>query len=186
MQSLKIVITGGPSTGKSSLLKALSRYKVPCFEEISRQVTLEARQHGVSQLFVEDPLHFSQKLLDARIKQYEASLVVENPFVFFDRGIPDVKAYLNFAKTPHPDFFHQAALDLRYDCVFILPLWEEIYTTDSERYESFSQALEIQWHLQSYYNTLGYEPIEVPIGIVEERIAFIKHKLEAAFQLSPF
>jgi predicted ATPase len=186
LQSLKIVITGGPSTGKSSLLKALSLYEVPCFEEISRQVTLEARQHGVTQLFVEDPLHFSQKLLDARIKQYKASLAIENPFVFFDRGIPDVKAYLNFAKTPHPNFFHQAGLDFRYDCVFILPLWEEIYTTDSERYENFSQALEIQLQLQSYYTSLGYKPIEVPIGLVAERIEFIKQKLEAKFRVSPF
>jgi predicted ATPase len=45
--SKRIVITGGPSTGKTTLIKQLQSRGFLCFEEISRQVTLEARSRGV-------------------------------------------------------------------------------------------------------------------------------------------
>ena len=37
--------------------------KSSCMEEISRQVTLEAQEKGIEQLFLEDPLMFSEQLL---------------------------------------------------------------------------------------------------------------------------
>lgn len=153
-----------------------------CFHEISRQVTLEARKNGVGQLFLADPVYFSQKLLEGRIRQFKEAENETNPLVYFDRGIPDVKAYLDFSKTPHPPIFLEAGRQYRYDLVFMLPLWEEIYISDNERYENYAQAVEIHHALAAHYTELGYQPIEIPVGSVAGRTAFIFDYLNKAIR----
>ena len=61
-----IVITGGPGTGKSSCIKELKRRGFICFDEISREITLKAKQEGIDQLFLTKPLLFSEMLLEGR------------------------------------------------------------------------------------------------------------------------
>jgi len=58
------VITGGPGSGKTTLVKELEAKGFACLHEISRQIILEAQQQGIDQLFLEDPLLFSRKLLE--------------------------------------------------------------------------------------------------------------------------
>ena len=89
----KIVLIGGPGTGKSSILNELISRGFHCKPEISREVTLEAQKKGIDQLFLTDPLLFSNLLLEGREKQYLDAKESTEKFVFFDRGIPDVHAY---------------------------------------------------------------------------------------------
>ncbi|NDK18831.1 MAG: ATPase, partial [Zetaproteobacteria bacterium] len=49
--------------------------------------------------------------------------------------------------------------------------------TDSERYESFEQALAIHNHLKNTYELLNYKTIEVPVGNVTQRVDFILKSL---------
>ena len=65
-----IVITGGPGTGKTTIIDALIEQGYACFPEISRQITLEAKKQGIEQLFLEKPLLFSELLLEGRKKQH--------------------------------------------------------------------------------------------------------------------
>ena len=67
----KIVITGGPGSGKTSLIDFLEENGYQCQHEISRQVTLEAKKKGIDQLFLSDPILFSQLLLKGRLQQYQ-------------------------------------------------------------------------------------------------------------------
>jgi predicted ATPase len=55
----------------------------------------------------------------------------------------------------------------------MMPPWQEIYITDSERYESFEQSLAIYNHLKKTYLELDYEIVEVPIGTISKRVNFI-------------
>ena len=173
MKKKKIVITGGPGTGKTSVIMELEQKGHLCLHEISRQVTLEAQKEGISQLFLEKPLLFSEKLLEGRIKQYKEAEKRNSDVIFIDRGIPDVVAYLDYFGNDYPSIFTQAFTDYRYDQVFILPPWETIYTRDNERYESFEQAVLIHHHLHQSYHTAGYEPIEVPTGNIKKRVSYI-------------
>ena len=43
----RIVITGGPGTGKSTIINELIKQDYTCMEEISRQVTLDAQKEGI-------------------------------------------------------------------------------------------------------------------------------------------
>ncbi len=174
MKSRKIVITGGPSTGKSTVINELKKRKYTCFDEVSRDIIKEAQEQGIEQLFLEDPYLFSQKLLEGRLKQYREADKLNQSVIFFDRGLPDVNAYLKYIKQPIPDEFEKITREHSYDQpVFIMPPWDEIYTTDAERYESFNQAQLIHNKLVNYYKELGYYLIFVPFGPVEKRVDYI-------------
>lgn len=173
MNTKKIVITGGPGTGKSTLINELIRRGFNCLEEISRQVTLDAKKQGIDQLFLTKPLLFSELLLKGRQKQFIDADIYKDKTVFFDRGIPDVLAYMDFIGDSYPQKFTEVCKNSAYDLVFILKPWEAIYTIDNERYENFAQALEIHDHLINTYQSYNYNLIDVPFDTVENRTDFI-------------
>ena len=172
-----VVIIGGPGTGKTTIIEGLLAKGFCCYPEISREVTLEAKKQGIEQLFLENPLLFSELLLEGRKKQFHNAQKEPHDIVFLDRGIPDVLAYMHYIGDSYPAFFDQACRDHIYTKIFLLPPWEDIYISDNERYENFEQAKLIYNHLTETYQKYGYDLIEVPKGTVEERISFILNQL---------
>jgi predicted ATPase len=64
----------------------------------------------------------------------------------------------------------------RYDRrVFVLP--EAIYTIDSERDQTFIEALHVHGTVTRWYRRCGYETIEVPTGTVAERCTYVLRAL---------
>lgn len=174
----KIVITGGPGTGKSSLINELIHQNYFCMLEISRKVTSDAKKKGIDQLFLTEPLLFSQLLLEGREQQFVDAGKENTSIVFFDRGIPDVHAYMNYIGVDYPDLYKERSLKYKYTSVFMTPPWQEIYHSDDERYENFEQSLAIHNHLEKTYLELGYSILNVPIGSVRERVQFILNSLK--------
>ncbi len=168
-----IVIIGGPGTGKTTIIDGLIAKGHCCYPEISREVTMEAKKKGIDQLFLENPLLFSELLLQGRINQYKNASTEPHKTVFLDRGIPDVLAYMHYIGDSYPVHFDEACRDHKYSKIFILPPWEEIYTSDEARYENYEQAKLIYNHLVETYQKYGYCLIEVPKDTVENRILFI-------------
>ncbi|GAA4301108.1 AAA family ATPase [Aestuariibaculum suncheonense] len=178
MSTKKIVITGGPGTGKSSLINELIKRGHTCLEEISRQVILEAQKEGIDQLFLTNPLLFSEQLLKGRTQQFEEAKTYSAETIFFDRGVHDVIAYMNFIGDSYPQHFIEACKNSIYDGVFILKPWEAIYTSDNERYESFEQALQIHDHLLNTYSSYNYNLIDVPFDTIENRADYILNAIK--------
>ena len=173
----KIVITGGPGSGKTSLISHLSEIGHQCKQEISRDVIIEAQKQGIEQLFLTDPLLFSHKLLEGRLKQFLETKNLKKTFLFYDRGLPDITAYMDYTNAKYPASFFEICNNNRYDFVFLLPPWKEIYEQDNERYESFEEAKKIYHFLVKAYIKYGYTVIEIPPGTIENRILFIFNKL---------
>lgn len=173
MKTKKVIIIGGPGTGKSTIINELIKRDYACLEEISRQVTLDAKKKGIDQLFLTNPLLFSELLLKGREQQFQSANSLETDIVFFDRGIPDVLAYMDFIGVEYPAHFVDTCKKSKYDAVFILKPWEAIYTSDNERYEDFNQAKDIHKHLVNTYQSYNYSLIDVPFDIVEKRTDFI-------------
>jgi predicted ATPase len=172
-----IVIIGGPGTGKTTIIDGLVENGYCCYPEISRQVTAQAQQQGIEQLFLENPLLFSELLLEGRKKQFLDAHQEPHNIVFLDRGIPDVLAYMHYIGDSYPSFFDVACKEHIYSKIFILPPWEDIYVSDQERYENFEQAQLIHDHLVETYEKYGYELIEVPKDTVDKRILFILEQI---------
>lgn len=180
MNAKKIVITGGPGTGKTSVINELKNRGYYCFEEIIRTLTTEAKKESNASLhisnpiaFVNDPYHFNTRLLNGRVEQFVQSKVLNHEKSFFDRGIPDVLAYMDFFDQPYDDVFIDACTIHKYTHIFILPPWEDIYTSDNERFETFDEAVKIHDCLVKIYDQLGYDINNVPFGSISERTNFI-------------
>lgn len=178
MNTKRIVITGGPGSGKTSLIQHFELLGHQCIPEISREITLQAQKEGIDQLFLEKPLLFSERLLEGRVKQFHQANGLENKILFYDRGIPDVTAYLNYLDTSYPLYFDETCNTHRYDAIFLLPPWEAIYERDNERYESYEEAELIFKFLHKAYENYGYEVDHVPTGSLEYRSKHILQKLE--------
>ncbi|MBV7267729.1 AAA family ATPase [Winogradskyella luteola] len=173
MNPLKVVIAGGPGTGKTSIINHLKVRGFFCYDEVSREVTLQARKEGIDQLFITEPLLFSRKLLEGRIRQFLNAEKENENVVFLDRGLPDVIAYMDYVGDDYPKHFIEACENHKYDLIFVLAPWQEIFTSDSERYENFEQAIEIHHHLLKTYMRFDYQLIDVPFGTIEARTDFV-------------
>lgn len=180
LNSKKIVITGGPGTGKTSVINGLEKAGYKCFHEVIRDITMEAKKAGDLKSFTTNPIAlvsdselFNQKLLEGRTQHYKASFGVKDEVVFFDRGIPDVLAYMNYFKQEYDGSYVNAAVENKYDVIFLLPMWKSIYTNDDERFESYEEGVEIENQLKEIYTRCGYDVIMVPKDTIDNRINFI-------------
>jgi len=183
----KIVITGAPCTGKTVIINELEAKGYHCFHEIIRTMTAKAKAKAKGTpkkqvtnplVFVEDSFKFNQLLLDRRLSQFKESQKLDITISFFDRGTPDVLAYMDYFKQPYYESFRNVCKTTMYDKIFILPPWKEIYITDNERLETFSEAKQLHEHLLHSYKEFGYEPISIPKTTVAKRISFILKELK--------
>ncbi len=171
LEPKKIVVTGAPSTGKTSLIQRLFHTDLTCFEEGSRSIIAAALKNGVENPFLDHPLAFSEALFAHRLNDYFAPK--QTSIHLYDRGIHDVVAYLLHIGVEVPCGMLEDCHTFKYDTVFVLPPWEAIYTKDDERLESFEEAQKLHVTLQNTYATFGMNCIEIPKGGLAEREAFI-------------
>lgn len=166
----RVVITGGPATGKTSLITEFKRLGYQIFPEVARVVIKQQLALNSIKVPWLDVSGFSQLVLEEQCHHFK---IAKNSLSFFDRGIPDIIGYLNHANQPFFDSLIDTAENLKYNFIFILPPWEEIYETDNERREDFFEATKLFKAINDAYIRLGYQTIEVPKLTVKERIQFI-------------
>jgi len=174
----RIVLTGGPSTGKTSIINFLKKKGHYCFDEISRQVIQEYQTKGIPQPFKTHPNEFSNQIFESRVQQFEKAKFTDKPVLFYDRGLPDVIAYMNSVNTKVFNYYQNETSSRKYSQIFIFPPWKEIYIKDTERFESFEEALTIHKALIKCYKNFGYLPIEVPFDTIENRGYFILNSIQ--------
>jgi len=180
LNTKKIVITGGPATGKTAIINYLRSNGFTCFEEVIRKLTAAAKDSGdIKEIhsnpiaLVSDSEQFNQTLINLRIDDFLASKHLDADSHFFDRGMPDVLAYMSYFNQPIKKEFINICEKYIYDYMFLLPPWKSIFTDDGERFETFEQATDIYYHLRDTYKNFGYNVIEVPFGTIEDRAKFI-------------
>lgn len=185
MNTKRIVITGGPGTGKTSIINELKKKNFYCFEEIIRTLTLAVKKESDASThisnpiaFANDPMLFNTNLLNGRISQFKQAKNIEENISFFDRGIPAVLAYMAFFNQDYGDTFIKACKDNVYNHVFLLPPWEAIYKSDNERFETFEESKKIHLLLEKIYKSFGYNIIEVPFDSIKNRTDYVLNILE--------
>ncbi|ARQ00823.1 AAA family ATPase [Pseudorhodoplanes sinuspersici] len=167
------VITGGPGSGKTTLVEALAAAGFARTAEAGRAVIQEQLANGGGALPWKDRAAFAEKMLERDIQSYKATIAQTGP-VFFDRGIPDVVGYLRLCGLPVPVHLMKAATDFRYHRrVFIAPPWREIYAQDAERKQDFDEAQRTYDAMVEIYSKLDYELVILPRMNVEERVRFV-------------
>ena len=180
----KIVITGGPGSGKTEIINSLSKKNFYCFKEVSREIIRPEQLKGTENYFSDKPIEFSKRLIKKRKEQYiessNLSLSKRKPVIFFDRGLHDIFAYLNYIKKSYNNIKFKLE-DYSYDTAFILPPWKEIYKTDSERKESYEQSIQIHKHIRSIYIKYKIQLFEIKPNTIENRVSEILKYLKSNY-----
>ena len=171
----RILITGSPGSGKTTLIKGLKNRGYEVFDEFSRSLIKSHENEGGENLFLKDPINFSARLLKKRIKQFNDAKRIKKAkknLVFYDRGIQEIFGYLK-AIGLEKSSWNKKLTQYRYDIVFIASPWQEIYINDKERFETFKEAKIYYPFIKDSYEII-HELIEIPKIDIERRIDFVE------------
>ena len=174
------VLTGGPGSGKSTLIEALARAGYAGSVEAGRAVIQGQMAIDGPALPWRDPPAFAELMLCWEIRSYHLAKD-QAGLVFFDRGVPDVVGYLRLLGLRVPAHMDNAARIFRYNRrVFIAPPWQAIFRGDRERKQSFDEAMRTYEAMVTTYRDYGYELIELPRATIEERVCFVLEHTRSA------
>lgn len=171
------VITGGPGSGKSTLIAALAAAGVATSAEVGRQVIREQVAAGGDALPWADEMAFAEAMWPREVAAHAAALATGRTVVL-DRGVPDVIGFLRVSNLPVPPPIDAAARATRYHPrVFLAPFWPAIYGRDEERRQTPDVAAATEAVMRATYADYGYIPVELPCTSVTERVAFVVARL---------
>lgn len=174
-----VVLTGGPGSGKTTLIEALARAGHACSAEAGRGVIQDQVAIGGTALPWSDPEAFAEQMLGWEMRSYRLAKA-ELDTVFFDRGLPDIEGYLRLLGLPLPPHVRRAAERFRYNPrVFIAPPWLEIFRQDAERRQDFDEAVRTHDAMVAIYAEHGYELVPLPCVPVEARLRFVLETVAA-------
>ncbi len=167
------VLTGGPGSGKTTLIEALRSAGFAISVEAGRGIIRDQSAIGGPALPWHDPALFAELMLSWELRSYQSALDHKGP-VFFDRGVPDTLGYLELGGLPVPGHAKVAADRFRYNPrVFIAPPWPDIFAQDEERKQTLEEAERTYHALAGVYTELGYELVPLPLAPIGKRLEFV-------------
>ena len=168
------VVTGAPCSGKTTLINELERRGYHVAHEIAREYFSKEIEAGMSiEALRHDELALQERLLQLKLER-EALLPKDEP-VFFDRAIPDARAYLCVYGIPEPPHIGAAIDGAQYKAVFILDVLPLV--GDSVRTESVERQAALDRAHEEAYQGHDYPVYRVPVMSTDERVDFILGKI---------
>jgi predicted ATPase len=167
------VITGGPCTGKTTVVNLLAKrgYKTT-IEHARHYIDTQKIKGRTVKEILENKKEFQLGVLNMQIEK-ERTLDV-NEQVFLDRALPDAMAYYQFLGVEYDDRLIELCNKYCYKRAFILDRLP--FTNDYARLENEEEQIKIHNLIIKVYET--FCPIvRVPVLPPEERVDFILKNL---------
>lgn len=168
------VLTGAPGAGKTTLLDAAAAAGIVTSPEVARELL---KSPGGMELRERDPLGFAEAMLEAHLREFERHAGADG-LVLFDRGFPDVAGFLDVSGLAVPKGVDKVCRALRYNGPILrAPAWAAIYVQDPQRIQDWKQAVASDEAVTAAWKRYGYDVVELPLAVVEERLAFLQDRL---------
>jgi predicted ATPase len=172
-----VVISGCSGGGKSTLLAELARRGFVTVEEPGRRIVDEERAGTGAALPWVDLAAFARRAIAMARDDREWALTQSGP-VFFDRGLVDAAAALEYA-TGEPAL-HAHADERYHSTMFMVPPWPALYETDDDRRHGLNEAVGEYDRLMTAYGKLGYDIRPLPQIAVGGRAQWLLDQLGIA------
>lgn len=171
------IVTGGPGTGKTTVLQELEKRGYKYTSEVARQIIREQICYGGIALPWGDRELYTRMMWERSVKSFVENTPLPQ-IMFADRGLPDTLCYARLIGHPEERNIRRACDQYRYASkVFFAPAWKEIYRTDTERKQEFAEAVRTSELMLKIYRECGYELLELPKASASDRAKFILKNL---------
>ena len=159
-----VVITGAPSSGKSTLIEKLSKMGYEVLTDVAREIILEMKLNS-------DPIDEKKKqlLIVERLIEKYCSISIEK-LVFLDYGMPDNLVFQAMAGLS-TDIAEKAAKLIRYRAVFLLKPLKIDY--DGVRNLDHETQYRIHNEILKKYIEFNYNPVIIPSTDLQSRLDMI-------------
>ena len=168
------VITGGPSTGKTTLINDLNAK--------GYSTTIEHARHYIDTMInkgktIEEIRENNQKFQSGvlRMQINQEAAIDKNELFFLDRAIPDALAYFKFLKLKITEELESAVKKCNYKKIFILDRLPLI--KDYARIENKNDQMVIQNMITEVYESLPFTVVHVPVLSPSDRVDFVLNNL---------
>lgn len=175
-QSPIVVLTGAMGAGKTTVLNILESRGFLCVPESARIVLASQRRFKGSGVPETDPSLFCSLMLEHSKEAYRQYSSQSFP-VFTDRAIPDLKAYCSHFGIDDSGSGTAAEEFIYFQKVFVFNAWHSIYANDEERKMTYELSAQFGAEARQVYHDLGYQIIDMPEAVPEQRADFILKKI---------
>ena len=170
----KIVLIGGPSCGKSTLIEMLSRKGYNTIPEVAKDLILK---RGL--INPRDKQKYSQLQDEIALEQTRRENILYNEdTTFLDRGIHDNIAYCEKYLGLIPDLTKKLISEHKgYDRIFFLerlPFVKKNFRIENDE----SEAIELHNRILKVYQNLGYNLEKIPALPKEERLNYLLERVK--------
>jgi predicted ATPase len=163
------VVTGAPSSGKTTLVRELERLGYRVVHEVARgYIEAQMDQGRTLEEVRGDKRSFETHILNAKVAIEEK--LPKDEVIIFDRAIPDSIAYFEAAGLDKAEPVEKSPRN-RYRKVFLLDRLP--YKTDHARIEDKKTAMQLDEGLEQSYKMLGYNVLRIPVMSVQERLNLV-------------
>lgn len=167
------VVTGGPSTGKTSVLRYLAKRGYDAKSEAARDLIDRELAKGRSiEAIRHDNYHFQREV--SRMKEDLEEQLSPEKLTFLDRGIVgDNIGYQGGLIPTNQDIYFppEIIVEVKYRYAGVFLLDRIPYQNDYGRIEDESEAARIHGLIGFSYELLGYDPIRVPVFSSNEEVS---------------
>lgn len=164
------VITGGPSSGKSTVIRALKDMGYKTTTELARHYIDLQRMNGrTTQEIRMNQRQFQHKVLNLQV-ELERRLN-PNEEIFFDRALPDEVAYYEYFKLEPDEKLVEYLKNAHYKKIFIMDLLP--LDSDYARTEDRQAQIDLHKLIIGVYEKRGEPIVFVPVLPVKERVQFV-------------
>jgi predicted ATPase len=175
------VVTGAPSSGKTTLIKLMAERGLTTVPEPARQYMESLLAEGKTIDEVEENLVTLQLGIIDHFLKVQSELP-EKMVLFLDGGFPDSITYGRVHGLDPNDFL---AMGLTYRYASVFKLERLPFEQDGVRWQDEDTVAFIDEWLTNDYQALGYRVVNVPIMPVEARLAFIIRELTERGLIDP-
>jgi predicted ATPase len=186
----RVVITGGPCSGKTELIKRLAHRGLPVLKEaaeleIAKGIKRFRSRERFNKWRGEHPLEFQTAVFNAHRTLENGDLTVDR-MLFMDRSGVDCLAFLERRGVHPPPELETYAKESRFFKVFVLDTLSPFKPRKATgRISTYEDSVAIRDRLADIYQKFGHEVIRVPIMPIPKRIAFILDRVGGG-KMGPF
>ncbi len=163
-KGFRVVLTGGPCCGKTTLLDYAATFGFQIVPEAARMIIEEEQRRDSDLVPWKDNYNFQRKVIKT---QLELEHSYDSKLLLCDRGVFDTPGFCDCARVPTPDIISKLNPS-RYNLV-VIPDPLPRFVNDSSRKENPKQAREIHQAIVRSYQERGYDTLFLPVFESKEK-----------------